>query len=261
MQLRAIEDLDPLEELSLINMSYSRLDMYSTCAAKYYYTYILKEPRVFGPAASLGSILHSVLEDVVGEPLVLDNMLELMTEHREKHDPEHLIDDDLWVAGRGILTEFYDNHEGEKLEIVGKELPFALLIGSAKVIGYIDLVTKHKDEYILVTDYKSGKWEVAAKNIPENLQIGLYALACAQLFPDMPIKAELYYLRSGKRKGHLFKPEDLEDVYARSLEQVQTMINDRHFKTTQNPRPCYYCDFAISKACSTGAARLKKKPW
>lgn len=260
MQLRQLEDLSDLEQLALIDMSYSRLDMYSTCPARYFFTYIAKEERVFGPAASLGSVVHGVLEDVVGEPLDLDQMHGLMDTHREKYDPDGLIGADLWAIGQQVLTEFYDTHAGEKFEIVGKELSFALLIGSAKIIGYIDLVTKHKD-YISVTDYKTGKWEVAAKNIPENLQLGLYALALSQQYPGSRIYAELYYLRSGRRKGHWFEPDDLQGVYDRSLEQVKAMITDRHFKVTQNPQPCYYCDFARNGVCGTGAMRLRNKRW
>lgn len=261
MLLRRLEDLDPLEQLALIDMSYSRLSTYDECPAKYFYTYIAKEPRVFGPAASLGSVVHSVLEDVVGEPLDLPEMLELMVEHREEHDPEHLITEELWEVGKQVLTEFYDTHQDEEFHIIGKELPFALLIGSAKVIGYIDLVTRFK-EHIAITDYKTGKWEVANKNIPENLQLGLYALAVAQEFPGIPIYAELYYLRSGNRKGHWFKPEDLESVHDRSLTQVQQMITDLNFNYTENPRPCQsYCDFARTGACKIGAQRLRDRRW
>lgn len=261
MKLRKPEDLDPLEQLVLIDMSFSRLDEYSMCAAKYFYDYIIKEPKVFGPAASLGSILHSCLEDTVGEPLDLDHMISLMDVHREAHDPEGKIDDELWGVGKLILTEFYDNHEGETFNIIGKELPFELIIGSAKVRGFIDLVTEDAAG-VRVTDYKSGKYEIAAKNVHESLQLGIYALAMSQDYPDQPIHAEMYYLRSGRRKGHTFTPAEMEEVYDRVLHQVNTMINDRHFKVTPDPRPCMmFCDFARTGACATGAMRLRNKKW
>lgn len=51
--IKKIEDLDPLQKLSLLDFSYSRLDTYSQCPSKYFYSYIQKEPRLFGEAATL----------------------------------------------------------------------------------------------------------------------------------------------------------------------------------------------------------------
>ena len=51
--IRAIEDLDPLERLALVEFSYSRIDTYMQCPSKYFYSYIQKEPRLFGEAATL----------------------------------------------------------------------------------------------------------------------------------------------------------------------------------------------------------------
>jgi len=51
--IKKLEDLDPLQKLSLTEFSYSRIDTYKQCAAKYFYSYILKEPRLFGEAAVL----------------------------------------------------------------------------------------------------------------------------------------------------------------------------------------------------------------
>lgn len=51
--IKKIEDLDPLQKLSLLDFSYSRLDTYAQCPSKYFYSYIQKEPRLFGEAATL----------------------------------------------------------------------------------------------------------------------------------------------------------------------------------------------------------------
>jgi hypothetical protein len=51
--IKKIEDLDPLQKLSLLDFSYSRIDTYMQCPSKYFYSYIQKEPRLFGEAATL----------------------------------------------------------------------------------------------------------------------------------------------------------------------------------------------------------------
>jgi RecB family exonuclease len=250
VQLKNINDLDDLEKLALINMSYSRLDSYDMCPSKYFYTYIQKEERFFGAAAALGNVLHGVLEDVVGEDIKYAKMLELLDSHRDTYDPEKKIDDTLMDAGRHMLADFADRHRDEKFEIIGKEQGFQIIIGTALVTGYIDLVTRGPNG-IMVTDYKSGKYEVSQKSIPNNLQLGIYALAASIMFPGENIYAELYYLRTGRRKGHLFLPSELDTVHEVVLEKINAIIEDMNF-TASPGRYCSFCDFAKSGVCKTG---------
>lgn len=260
MNVLSKEDLDPLEQLALFKLSYSRMNTYDMCAAKYFYSYILDEEQVFGPAASLGNVLHSVLEDHVGEELKMPDMLESMDKYRREYDPDKLIDNDLLDAGENMLGEFVDRHKDEEFEIIGKELAFEIVIGSALVRGFIDLVVRAPDGSIHVIDYKSGKFEVSKKDVPDNLQLGIYALAVKNLFPEEDsIYAELYYLRSGRRKGHLFKADDLESVYDRVLDKVNEIIEDRHFKVVNDKTfVCSFCDFRKTGVCKTGVMRYGK---
>lgn len=260
MKLRQLHELDELEKMALINMSYSRLDTYDMCPSKYFYTYIQKEERIFGAAASLGNIIHGVLEDTVGAPLVYEDMVARMQDHRKTYDPAGQIDDKLMSAGREMLGEFVDRHEHEEFDVIGKEKSFELVIGSALVRGYIDLLIRDADGTVRVVDYKSGRWEVTYKNAPKNLQLGIYALAASIMFPDTPIYAELYYLRSGRRKGHLFTPDNMQETYETVLEKVNNIIDDRNFTATKDKRPCTFCDFAKPEnpICKTGVARMRR---
>lgn len=259
LNIQTIEELDPLERLSLVNMSYSRLNTYDMCPAMYFYTYILKADRVFGPPAVLGNVLHSVLEDHVGEELSHTEMLKTMDQYREEYDPDKLIDDDLMTAGRYMLSEFIDRHQGETFNIIGKEAEFNFVIGSVLMRGYIDLLMRRSDGVLTIVDYKSGSYEVTYKDIPENLQVGIYALAAREMFPEEEqIYAELYYLRSGRRKGHLFTLDELEVVYDRVLDCLNTIINDRAFKYTDNRRICSFCDHAKTGVCPVGRARNRR---
>ncbi len=51
--IKSIDQVSDFERLSLIDFSYSRIDTYKSCPSKYFYTYIQKEPRGFGEAATL----------------------------------------------------------------------------------------------------------------------------------------------------------------------------------------------------------------
>ena len=93
------------------------------------------------------------------------------------------------------------------------------------------------------------------------MQLGIYALALHNIFPEKEIYAELYYLRSGKRKGHLFSFEDIENVKIKLLQSINVIISDNNFLPTSNVRICSYCDHAKSGTCGTGVFRNKKNSY
>jgi len=113
------------------------------------------------------------------------------------------------------------------------------------------------NDYIVT--HNSGKNEVAKKNIPTDLQLGIYVLAMAQEYPDVPIYGELYYLRSARRKGHWFQPQDMPEIHDKVLEKINGIIGERNFLPTQNSRICSFCDFAKTGACPTGKARMRNR--
>jgi RecB family exonuclease len=259
--LRFKEELSPLERLALIDMSYSRLDTLQMCEAKYYFTYVLKGERVFGPAAALGNIVHGVLEKADLNDLDLDELTDLFDLERPEYDPNEEIDDGLISVGQTILEEFVDRHSGDEFDILGRELEFEFVIGSALFRGFIDRVDKTPEGGVHVIDYKTGKHQVAQKWAHQNLQLGLYALVCHKLYPDLwPIRGDLYYLRTGKMIGHTYTKEDLEWVEAEVLKTVQYIINNNNFDYTKNTRICSFCDFATNGMCKRGV-KVRSSYW
>lgn len=255
MTVRLLSDLTELERLSLIDISYSRLSTYEMCNAKYFYSYIQREDRVFGPAAALGNVVHGVLEEVDwAEPLDGFSMHKEFELQRQHYDPDLEIPDDLIDVGHELINEFIDRHEDDKFNVVGVEVPFAIVVGSALVCGYIDRVDD-EGEFLRITDYKTGKYEETYKSMPENLQLGIYALAIAKQNPGRQIKGELYYLRSGKHKGHVFTEEDLASAEQRLIDKVNHLMEDRTYAYTPNTRVCSFCDFRKSGVCPAGVKR------
>lgn len=253
-------DLDPLRRLALIDMSYSRLDTYKTCPAKYYFTYIQQEPRTFFQAATLGNIIHDALEYTLepGEKVNSQELFENFEMARMSYDPDNQIDQAKIDAGIQMLQEFIDRHTDETFPIFAKELPFSVVMGGARFNGFIDRVDV-KDDVVTVTDYKSGVKEVAYKDVSTNLQLGLYALVMADMFPDKQIYVQLYYLKTGRIKGHLYTTDDLVSIKRQILEIVQEIIETRNFKYTLNGSACRWCDHARTGACSTGVKRITRK--
>ncbi len=199
------------------------------------------------------------MEDHVGTESGLnpDTLLEDYEVKRSSYDPNSIINDGLIDVGKNILLEFYDRHSEEKFSVKEKEMHFSFVIGSFYVNGFIDRIDEYENR-VEIIDYKTGKWEVAQNAIKNNLQLGIYALAAKNEFPDKEIYAELYYLRSGKRKGHVFTDEDLENAKIQIIEYGNKIINDNNFSPTHNERVCSFCDHAKSGACAVGVMRNKK---
>lgn len=261
--LREYDELTALEKLSLINMSYSRLDTYQSCAAKYFYSYVLKEPRIFGPAAAMGTAVHTVLEDTDLNRMTHPDMMTRLDEQLEREGIQEVNGEDhavLVEAAKGCVTDFYDTHVGDKFDTIAKEYSFNVVIGNCNFIGYVDRVDRTPDGGVLITDYKTGKYQVSKNKVAENLQLGLYAVVARKRFPELsPIRGELYYLRSGQRIGHTYTDAELDEMEYKIKEVAGEIVAADNFKYTQNTFTCSkMCDFGKSGVCPRGAAVIRK---
>lgn len=266
MPVKFKEELSPLEQLALVPMSYSRLDTYFNasfgCKAKYFYQYIAKEPRGFGAAALLGNVVHQVLENALEDGMVVkEELVEAFADEFGdalfELDKDGIITEEMQIVGMHMLTEFVDRHKGEKLTVSHKELAFEIVVGTALIRGFIDRVDEI-DGRVIITDYKSGSYEVAKKDIPKNLQLGVYALVAEKMFPGKDIYAQMYYLKSGRQKGHLFSTDDLRAIETNLTSLVAELLTRQNYGYTPNARACYMCDYAKTDVCPMGAKRIKR---
>lgn len=109
----------------------------------------------------------------------------------------------------------------------------------------------------LVT-HNSGKWEATQKSIPTDRQLQIYSLIARHRWPDKKIYAELYYLKSGKHKGHWFTNEELDIAQVELAKEVDELIGRRHFHATKDVWECRMCSYAKDGTCSVGEMRLRK---
>ena len=268
--IKNINDINDFQKLSLSEFSYSRIDTYEMCAAKYFYSYIKKEPRRFNSPAVLGNIVHEVLENTISseKPLSLSEMKEHYELSKTHFDPNSAISQDLISVGSEIIDEFYDLNQNTIFNVYGKEVGFNFVIGNYSIIGFIDRIDVDGDD-VHIVDYKTGKREVAFKDVPTNLQLGIYALAASVMFPGKNITASLHYLRSNRLKSHTYSSEDLDSIKQTLVKRIERIVQDDNFTPTPNERMCSFCDHAESGACRCWCHEIKeneqryiqKPPW
>lgn len=263
------EPPEPLAQLAVQNFSYSRIKTYEECQLRFFYQYVIKIPQEYGVHALLGNVIHQALEVSTNEGSFAQPR-ELHSNYRSallELDPEGTIPSDMVDAGSEMLSHYIDDLSPEEKapdyeQQVGidvfTELKFTTYIGKGKFNGFIDHVKILDADNVVITDYKSGKHEVAAKNIHNDLQLGIYSLVMNEIFPDKNVYAQLYYLRSRRKKGHLFSRDDLSIVKRELTVKVDTILQTEEFRATENPRACYWCSYATDGTCSIGAGRVKK---
>ena len=185
IKVRSIQDLDPLEKLCLTDFSYSRLDTYKMCPAKYFYSYIQKEPRTFNDAAVLGNIVHSVLEECLDNKseLNLEQLQEEYVKQKESYDPTGNIPENLISVGSEILNEFYDKHYEDSFDIYDKEFGFSFVIGNYLVNGFIDRIDFYDDNTINIIDYKTRKMGSNTKRSANKSSARHLCTGCIACFP------------------------------------------------------------------------------
>lgn len=179
LKIKTIEELDAFQKLTLSEFSYSRIDTYEMCPSKYFFSYIKKEPRQFNAPAVLGNIVHSVLEDCItaDSNLDIEQMKKLYNENVLSYDPENKISKELIDVGDEIVEEFFDLNKDKKFDVYGKEVSFNFVIGNYSIIGFIDRIDVVGDD-VYIVDYKTGKREVAFKDVADNLQLRNLCSSC-----------------------------------------------------------------------------------
>lgn len=192
--------------------SASSIKLYESCTLKYYYNRILHLPEEQNSGALMGSAAHTVLECLLKtrhlymfyeilESGTIDNCAAVQRyihSYIKKVDLLRL-DPDAYkkISGfivRGLSYDFF-NKKGNG-SIIGAEIPFE--IGSEEdgyfVRGFIDRLAIYDGKTAGLRDFKSSKRKFEGKDIKENIQALIYALAVKKLYPELNLKIVVDFL-------------------------------------------------------------------
>ena len=234
-------------------LSPTRITTYLECAVKYRYIYYDKLSRYYLRSHSyysFGSSLHHVLQNFHEQGAV--------------QTPEQMVDElaERWIAagyetpeqeqahraaGEQIVQAYHTAHQeriAARTETLFTEKTISCDMGRFKLSGRVDRIDRHPDGRLEIIDYKSGRKEVSAEEVANDLAMSCYQLILKRLYPESPVFATIYCLRTGNQASAELQGDPLEE-FARELTALGDQILDLDYDSL-TPVPlslCPECDF------------------
>jgi len=228
-------------------LSFTQIDCYLRCPQMYEYRYVYRLPTRQRAQAQFGRILHLAIQTVlanadrdapIGWPTV-------EAAYRSAWESVRFVDrmqeNGLRALGCAYLRRLWEEGELKKPLLV--EQPFSLTINGVRIRGRIDRVDRLSDGTYELLDYKSGAPR-AARELIDDLQLGLYALAARDVFRFSPLRLAYYYLESGERVVVDKTPARLEED-RESVARVAAAIGAEDFTPRPERWKCSACDFRL----------------
>jgi RecB family exonuclease len=227
-------------------LSYSSINTYETCPAKFKFQYEDRLPSAPSAALSFGDSLHRALHLFHSRPVPvapsaqeLDEMLESVwvrdgfrDESEERTYRDH---------GRQVLRQYHRENAAEYRIPAALEHRFTIEIEGVSLSGVIDRMDRIPGGGYEIIDYKTNRRLPPQQRIDQDLQLSIYHLAAKQVWGIEPERLTLYYLLPGQRMSTVRTRTDVDDL-RRRIGVVAERIGAGRFEPRQNPL-CDWCDY------------------
>jgi len=256
-----------------MRLSYSALDTFKLCPAKYKFQYVDKIKVPKSSDAIFGTLIHSSLK-LFHDPNrpFSPTEEELLGFWSQNWQPAIFSDPRLEAAafaqGVQILKNYFAKNSGQQFDVLALETPFEAPIAVGGdihfVTGKIDRIDKIEGDAFEVIDYKTTKKMPAQKNVDTDLQLSLYHLGLANRWPKIkdenrPVKVSLYYLKHGEKLSSLRSTDDLlqtQEGVIGMLKRIQKAHSEQKFP----PVPNALCDWcAYQRWCPLFKHKFKEE--
>jgi len=153
-----------------------------------------------------------------------------------------------------MLKKFYEHgFEYNKIgQVIALEQPFNIKIDSNLTIkGVIDRIDNIENDLIEVIDYKTGSRVPSQKEVDNNLQLTIYALAINNLKgfsfsrSAEKILLSLYYLEEGVKISTRRTQDQLMLAKKLVIKMADKMENEKLLPKPNRPYPCDFCEYKL----------------
>ncbi len=240
-------------------LSPSRAGDFKQCPLMYRFRAIDRLPEPPSAAATLGTLVHAVLEDLFGLPAdsrteaaALEMVLprwDALLDERPELASLHTSDaaEAQWLGdARERLRTYFEMENPSRIEPDGREVLVEMQLEDGPLLrGIIDRVDVAADGSIRIIDYKSGKSPAPQYSQSAKFQMRFYALVVERLRERRPALTRLLYLRDGVHVD--LRPTD-EDMAAiehevRELWREITAAAEAGVFRPRKSKLCGWCSF------------------
>ena len=253
----------------IIVMSATRMKMYLDCKWRYWCNYVLRLPRKPNVSFKLGIAVH--------EALALAGQIWMSKEKFDKSDIEKIKDRYNKVAAKEGIADTNIYHDGMQMvlsrvksfvngKILTIEDKFNVATNEGVMLtGAMDKVEELHDDTILVTDYKTSKYQETSGELKSDIQLSVYDAVAHIKYPGYKrIILSLDYLRANPVYTYRTEAERENFLnYMLAIYKEMRQLKEEKAVPTLNDM-CNWCDFtdnctAYSEALSSKTF-IKKKP-
>jgi len=238
-----------------MRLSYSALDSFKICPAKYKFQYIERVKTSKSKEAVFGTLIHECLKvfhDTSATTLLSeDDLLKHFTK-KWNSDLYENKDEDAFAFHQGveILKKYYLQNQNKDFEIISLETAFKAPIfqdkDSYQITGRIERVDKLPDGSFEIIDYKTGRKMPPQEIVDNNLQLSIYYLGIIDRWPflkqsNRPVKLSLYFLRHGEKISTFQNEKKIQECKEQILSLI-SQIQKSDFEPRSNPL-CDWCQY------------------
>jgi putative RecB family exonuclease len=229
-----------------MRLSYSSIDAYETCPARFKFQYEDRIPGKPSAALSFGDSLHQALFHFHNRPVPVAPSLEEL----------HEILDGVWVRegytdpsqervykdhAKQVLTTYHRENTPQYRIPAALEFKFSIEVEGVQVAGTIDRLDRIPGGGYELIDYKTNRRLPPMSRVEHDLQLSIYFLAAREVWGIEPERLTLYFLLPGQRMTTTRTSADADEL-RRRIAVVAERVAAGKFEPRENPL-CGWCDY------------------
>ena len=229
-----------------MRLSYSSVDTYESCPARFKFQYEDRLPRKPSPALSFGDSLHQALYHFHNRPVPVPPSLPELQEML----------DGVWVRdgytddsqervykdhARQVLRMYHRENAEEYRIPAALEFRFSIEVEGVQIGGTIDRLDRIPGGGYEIIDYKTSRRLPPMGTVERDLQLSIYYMAAREVWGIEPERLTLYFLLPGQRMTTTRTVADADEL-KRRIAVVAERIEAGKFEPRENPL-CNWCDY------------------
>lgn len=245
----------------LTYLSYSQIEAFKTCPLHYKLRFILKIPTPPSSAQSFGTSLHAALRDfyqarILGEDPKEKEIMAFLEKNWVMGGYKDRRHEELsYQKGQKFLRSFLEQVKETKILPLALEKSFVFPLKSLRIVGRLDRIDPMTNGQIEIIDYKTGARVPEQKDVDQDLQMTIYALAATEVLePPLGKKPEevvlsLYFFETGEKISTRRTGEQMKEAKDEILSWAQ-QIAGSDFRC-RGSEFCRHCEYRL--LCETQA--------